>query len=93
MNSCKVNGQQHCVCDITSVYIVSWGKHIIKWYHNESQGSLLIAWDINHTKSTSAHIDSLVPRLLGGGGKKEPGTHCLRMRLIKPRGHTNCVNV
>ena len=25
---------------------------------------------------------SLVPRLFGGGGKKEPGIYCLRMRLI-----------
>jgi len=26
---------------------------------------------------------SLVPRLFGGGGKKEPSVYCLRMRLIK----------
>ena len=29
-------------------------------------------------------LPSLVPRLLGGKGKKEPVTHCSRMRLIKP---------
>ena len=27
---------------------------------------------------------SLVPRLVGGGGEKEPGTHRSRMRLITP---------
>ena len=28
---------------------------------------------------------SLVPRLSVGGGKREPGIHCLRMRLISQK--------
>ena len=36
---------------------------------------------------------SLVPRLLGGGGKKEPGIHCLRMRLITTTFHRFCISL
>ena len=38
-------------------------------------------------------LASLVPRLLGGGGKKEPGTHCLRMRLITTTFHRFCISL
>ena len=35
---------------------------------------------------------SLVPRLLGGGGKKEPGIHCMRIRLIIVYSNT-CISM
>ena len=46
-------------------------------------------WELQYNDYNSTPVGSLVPRRSGGGGKRTPGTHCWRMRLIKaykPRG-------
>ena len=49
-------------------------------------------WDIGRCGEMMTLANSLVLRLLGGGGEKEPGTHRLRMRLINCH-ETACIGV
>ena len=76
-------------------------KTMMKWSDHPHSPTLththpLFQWSdlIAHTRPRLCYISSkrgstslftLIPRLLVGGGKKEPGIHCLRMSLISQK--------
>ena len=53
------------------------------WVHPKGADSMAVfGLRFENASVGSESRGSLVPRLFGGGGKKEPGIYCLRMRLI-----------